>query len=183
MPAPKGNKNAVGNKGGGRPSRFKAEYVEIAERLCKLGLTDAELALAFDVGETTINAWKRDHVEFSEALKKGKFIADANVAERLYQRAMGYTHEAVKIFANPSTGDEKIVPFVEHYPPDTTAAIFWLKNRQPAKWRDKVVSENVGKDDGPIQVEDVNAARDHLISRISSLAARNGADEGNSKPN
>lgn len=166
-----------------RPTSYKPEYAEQAEKLCKLGATDKELADFFGVDERTINRWKDTKPEFCQSLKTGKLLADANVAERLFQRAMGYSHEAVKIFPNggPENGPQ-LVPFVEHYPPDTTAAIFWLKNRQPAKWRDKVVSENVGKDDGPIQIEDVNSAREHLISRISSLAARNGAGEGDPKP-
>lgn len=138
MSAPKGNKNAVGNKGGGRPPLYRDEYAVMVERLCKLGLTDAELAAAFDVSETTINTWKHDHLEFFEALKRGKTFADAEVADKLFKRATGYSHQAVKIVANANTGQEHIVPYTEHYPPDTTACIFWLKNRQSAKWRDKV---------------------------------------------
>lgn len=131
----------------GAPTKYKASYNAQAEKLCKLGATDAELADFFEVVESTINLWKIEHPKFSESVKRGKLLADANVADRLYQRATGYTHEAVKIFP---TGGEKedaegnkekaplIVPYKEHYPPDTAAAIFWLKNRQPKKWRDKV---------------------------------------------
>jgi hypothetical protein len=151
MPAPKGNKNAKGNPGGGRHTTYKPEYAELGRKVALLGATDAELATVFDVCETTINAWKREHVEFREALKSGKMVADANVADRLYKRAMGYTHDAVKIFANPSTGAEQIVPYTEHYAPDTTAAIFWLKNRQRDKWRDKQDLEHTGANGGPIE--------------------------------
>lgn len=135
MAAPKGNAYAKGNKGGGRPSEFKEEYVKIAHRMCLLGATDAELADAFDVCETTINAWKLAHIEFSEALKSGKAMADAMVAESLFKRATGYQHPAVKIFNDQ--GAPMVVDYIERYPPDTTAAIFWLKNRQRATWRDK----------------------------------------------
>lgn len=130
----------------GRPTEYKSEYCVQVEKLCKLGATDKEIADFFEVDESTINRWKLEYPEFCESIKKGKTLADANVADRLYQRAMGYTHDAVKIF--PSGGeaeDEKgnkvkgplIVPYQEHYPPDTIAAIFWLKNRQKDKWRDK----------------------------------------------
>jgi hypothetical protein len=91
---------------------------------------------------STIYCWKKAHPEFSEALKKGKTLADAEVAEKLYHRACGYSHPAVKIFQYEGTPVE--VPYTEHYPPDTTAAIFWLKNRQPSKWRDKRESEISG---------------------------------------
>lgn len=135
---------------GGRPSSFKPEYCEQAEKLCKLGATDKEMADFFGVSEQTVNSWKQQHPEFFESLKRGKALADANVAERLYQRAMGYSHEAVKIMQYE--GSPVVVPYTEHYPPDTTAAIFWLKNRRPDVWRDKVQNEHTGKDGGPLAI-------------------------------
>jgi hypothetical protein len=137
MPAPKGNKNAKGNRGGGRKSLFKPEYVEMARRIALLGATNVELAGVFGVSESTIESWTRDRVEFAKALKAGKTVADSEVANRLYRRALGYSHKAVKIFADPKTGDELVVPFTQHYAPDTTACIFWLKNRRPMEWRDR----------------------------------------------
>ena len=66
----------------------------------------------------------------------GKSRADAGVAASLFHRAKGYSHDAVKIVADAKTGAEHIVPYTEHYPPDTTACIFWLKNRRKNDWRD-----------------------------------------------
>src|SRR5690349_641900 len=97
MPAPKGNTNAKGNSGGGRPQKYRAEFADWAEKLCKLGATDEEMADAFDVSVVTLNKWKHVHVKFSLALKNGKAFADANVADRLYQRAMGFEHPEVDI--------------------------------------------------------------------------------------
>jgi hypothetical protein len=135
--APKGNTNARGNRGGGRPSTYDPALCDLARKLAMVGLTDVETAAVLEVSEKTINNWKRLHIEFRAALKEGKANADANVAHKLYRRACGYSHEAVKIVADAKTGSEHIVPYVEHYPPDTTACIFWLKNRQPARWRDR----------------------------------------------
>lgn len=122
---------------GGRPSKFKPEMIEQSKRLCLLGATDREIADFFHVSESTLNLWKLEYPEFSESLKLGKEASDERVEKSLYRRALGYSHEAVKIFADPKTGAEQIVPFTEHYPPDTTAAIFWLKNRKPKEWRDR----------------------------------------------
>jgi hypothetical protein len=91
----------------------------------------------FGVSRQTIDAWKNAHSEFLDALKEGKGLADAEVADRLFKRATGYEHAAVKIVANANTGQEHIVNYTERYPPDTTACIFWLKNRRPDLWRDK----------------------------------------------
>lgn len=133
----------------GRPTVYKSEYPEQAEKLCKLGATDAELADFFDVVESTINAWKLSYPEFSESIKAGKQLADANVADRLYQRAMGFEHdsEEIKVVSDGQGAGSSIerVPVRKIYPPDTTAAIFWLKNRQKDKWRDKTETEHSGQ--------------------------------------
>lgn len=122
-------------KSSGRPTKYKPEYDDLAYKYCLLGATDAELATFFEVNEDTIHEWKKVHRSFSESLKKGKAMADAEVADKLFKRATGYSHPAVKIFNDEGFPLE--VPYTEHYPPDTAAAIFWLKNRQRGKWRDK----------------------------------------------
>lgn len=140
----------------GRPTVYRADYAEQARKLCLLSATDVELAAFFEVSEQTLNTWKKAHPEFLESITHGKVLADANVASRLYERAMGYSHDAVKIVANAVTGDEHIVPFTQHYPPDTQAASLWLRNRQPSKWRDR--QEITGADGGPLIVQSVNYA-------------------------
>lgn len=134
---------------GGRPTKFKPEYIGQAEKLCKLGATDEDLADFFGVSIRTIANWKSEHPEFLQALKAGKDEADDRVERSLYQRAVGYSHDAAKIFQNG--GEPVIVPYREHFAPDTTAAIFWLKNRRPTEWRDRHVQEHTGPDGGPIQ--------------------------------
>ncbi len=120
---------------GGRPTKYRDQYAHEAGKLCLLGATDGEMADFFNVNERTINLWKDVHPEFYHSIHAGKMKADAEVASRLYNRAMGYEHEAVKIFNDD--GQPLIVPYIERFPPDTQAASLWLRNRQPAKWRDK----------------------------------------------
>lgn len=142
-----------GKHPGGRPTAFKPEYCKQVEKLCRLGATDKEIADFFGVTEQTVNNWKESHPQFFESLKKGKALSDANVADRLYKRAMGYSHRAVKIFND--NGEPMRVDYIEHYPPDTTACIFWLKNRQPKKWRDKIeqgFTNADGEDINPITI-------------------------------
>lgn len=137
MPAPKGNRYAAGNKGGGAPTKYKPEFVQQAAKACEAGFTDRELAQLFGVSETTINAWKLEHVEFSEALRAGKGPADDRVERSLYHRAVGYSFDAVKIFMPSGATEPVYADYVEHVPPDTTAAFNWLKNRRPEDWRDR----------------------------------------------
>lgn len=121
------------------PSQYKPEYVDLARNYCLLGATDEDLAKFFDVSTSTISNWKVAHPEFKQALIEGRDYADANVASRLYNRAMGYTHPDTHISSYQGIVTE--TPITKHYPPDTVAAIFWLKNRQRHKWRDKIETE------------------------------------------
>jgi hypothetical protein len=87
----------------------------------------------------TINTWKVRHVDFLQALKAGKTEADDRVERALYHRAVGYSHEVEKPMVVDK--DVRIVTYTERMPPDTTACIFWLKNRNPEEWRDKSTTD------------------------------------------
>jgi len=119
----------------GRPTKYKPEFCAQAKKLCELGATDIELADFFEVSEVTLNAWKKRYPEFIKSLKTGKSDADERVERSLYHKAIGYSHDSEKVFQHQ--GSVVRAPFREHVPPDTTAAIFWLKNRRPAEWRDR----------------------------------------------
>ncbi|WP_320194971.1 helix-turn-helix domain-containing protein [Agrobacterium rosae] len=118
-----------------RPTAYKPEYAEQAEKLCALGATDIDLAAFFKVTDRTIQRWKLDHEEFCQSLKVGKDVPDENVKRSLYQRAIGYSHPDTDI--RVIDGAVVKTEIVKHYPPDTTAGIFWMKNRDPKNWRDK----------------------------------------------
>lgn len=118
-----------------RPTKYDIKFNEQVERLAMLGATDKQIADFFEVAESTLNLWKKEYQEFSESLKRGKLIADTRVAASLFKKAVGFTRKGVKIFN--ANGKPLIVPYNEYYPPDTTAQIFWLKNRQKEIWRDK----------------------------------------------
>jgi len=151
-----------------RPTKYQKAYAEQARKLCMLGYTDDQLADFFEVAESTIHKWKIDHPEFSESIKKGKDISDGEVADSLYQRAMGYVAPDVDI----RVINDKIVKteIQKHYPPDTAAAIFWLKNRQKKTWRDKIDHGIEGANGGPVQV--VNYTPDDYASAQAQLEGK-----------
>ena len=138
-----------GKHAGGRPAKYQEGFAKQAAKLCTLGATDEELADFFEVSIRTVANWKVRHPEFLQALKTGKDAADDRVERSLYQKAIGYSFDGEKVFQHQ--GAVVRAKTREHVPPDTTAAIFWLKNRRPEQWRDKVVNELSGKDGGPIE--------------------------------
>lgn len=129
------------------PSKFDPDYCRQAQKLCELGATDLELAAFFEVAGSTIQLWKLNHPEFAEALRIGKEPADERVKRALYQRAVGYSYEAQKIFQYE--GRPVVVDYVEHVPPDIRAIEFWMVNRSDWVMRSK--TEVTGADGGPLQ--------------------------------
>lgn len=146
---------------GGRPTKYKPEFAAQAKKLCNLGATDVDLAEFFEVTVRTIYRWQIERKEFCHATKVGKATSDDRVERSLYHRAIGYTFESEKIMTvsigNNQGSSVERVPIVEHVPPDTTAMIFWLKNRRPSDWRDRV--EHTGKDGEPLIPPPINLAK------------------------
>ena len=124
----------------GRPSKFEPRFVAQAREACaRLGATDDDLAALFAVSVRTISGWKVKHPDFLQALKEGKDTFDTGVVERaLRDRALGFDYQEEVM---TRTGPELLT---KRYVGDTTACIFWLKNRQPQRWRDKSIRENEG---------------------------------------
>lgn len=90
-----------------------------------------------------------EHQEFCDAIRVAREIADELVGFSLYERAVGYTYDAVKILQN--NGVPLVVPYREHVPPDVAAQKHWLANRQPDKWREVSKIEHTGKNGDPIE--------------------------------
>lgn len=135
-------------RGRGRPTSYKPEYCNIARAMCMRGATNADLADAFDVTISTIYLWQATHAEFSESIKAGKDLVDDFVERSLYLQAVGYAHDDVDV----RVIDDQVVltPLRKQIPPNPTAAIFWLKNRRPDRWRDIKAVELSGRDGGAI---------------------------------
>ena len=136
----------------GAPTKYNENYNEKVYKLCLLGATDKDIADFFDVSESTINNWKLEYPEFLESIKNGKKIADMHLAEKLKNKAEGAIIKTQQAFKkkrvyyddNGKRCEEEeieIIDLEQEQPPDTTALIFWLKNRNPEFWRDKQVIE------------------------------------------
>ena len=101
------------------------------------GLTDEQIAKNMDIRTSTLYDWKNKYSEISEALKRGKEVVDRAVENALLKRALGCTvkEKTTMYDENGEKTSERVVE--KDVPPDTTAQIFWLKNRKPEEWRDK----------------------------------------------
>lgn len=117
------------------------------EAWARNGLTDEQIAANMGITRSTLNEWKKKYSDISDTLKRGKDIIDIQVENALLKRALGYTYiettqERVDDY-DPHTGlktgshMEVIKTVTKEVQPDTTAQIFWLKNRKPDTWRDK----------------------------------------------
>jgi hypothetical protein len=164
----------------GRPSRYKQEYAEQAYKLCLLGAKDEDLADFFGVQVSTLNNWKKAHKDFMESLKEGKDIADATISESLFHRAKGYSHPEDKIFCSKD-GDVTTVATTKHYPPDTTACIFWLKNRQKEHWRD-VKEQRIDNPAGAAQAVAISRLTEFLEEHAPPGAPGHHANLGQDGP-
>jgi hypothetical protein len=127
----------------GRPTKYKKEYAKQAEKLCLLGATDTDLADFFGVSVRTVERWRAEHADFCRSVKAAKNEADDRVERSLYQRAVGYETDAVKIFMPAGSEKPVYAAYRERVAPDTAAAIFWLKNRRKDQWRDRIENEHL----------------------------------------
>ena len=109
------------------------------------GLIDEQIAHNMGITTKTLYEWKKKYGEISEALKKGKEVIDRQVENALLKRALGYTYDETTYEDGVET--KRVTKEVA---PDTTAQIFWLKNRKPAEWRDKIEQQQTVtiQDDG-----------------------------------
>ena len=100
------------------------------------GLTDEQIAKNIGINRTTLYDWKKKEVNIADALKKGKEVIDFEVENALLKRALGYEYEEETYENGILTKKVK-----KQVPPDTTAQIFWLKNRKPNNWKDRVETD------------------------------------------
>ena len=108
----------------------------LLEGWAKSGLTDEQIAKNIGINRTTLYDWKKKEVNIADALKKGKEVIDFEVENALLKRALGYEYEEETYENGILTKKVK-----KQVPPDTTAQIFWLKNRKPNNWKDRVETD------------------------------------------
>lgn len=123
------------------------------------GLTDEQIAKNIGISRSTLNEWKKKYSDISDTLKRGKEVIDRQVENSLLKRALGYEYEEVsEKFEYGVLTERKVTK--KQVVPDTTAQIFWLKNRKPSVWRDRA----------QVDIDAEFSKVDELISAIDRMA-------------
>jgi len=115
------------------------EGLLLIEAWARDGLTDEQIAHNLGVAYSTLRVWRDKYSALSAALKKGKEVVDIQVENALLKRALGYQYKEVKTeeYETEDGPGKRVTTTVKEVVPDTTAQIFWLKNRKPDVWRDR----------------------------------------------
>lgn len=145
-----------------RPSKYETHVAPRLEEIkdwCRNGATDEEIAKRLGISIASFYNFKNQFLEFLEALKETKEIVDAQVENALLKRALGYSYDEVT--KEVVDGELKVTKVItKQVVPDTTAQIFWLKNRRPDKWRDKLqVEAGISNENKELMREYLNSVK------------------------
>lgn len=144
----------------------KSKWEQVKEKLILVegwardGLTDEQIANNLGISTQTFYTYQKQHLEFFEALKKGKEVIDYEVENALLKRALGYKYDEITYEYGKET--KRVTKQVA---PDTTAQIYWLKNRKPSKWKDKIIDNEDN--------EAINNAKEILVKIRKVADVRN----------
>lgn len=125
------------SKAKGRPTLLNDRLKDIIVNLAKEGKTTEQIADVISVSQSTIKNWMGKDKKLGVAIRAAKAVADELVEASLFQRACGYSHPEVKVFFDAKSLQTVEHVVTKHYPPDPVSMIFWLKNRDPDRWREK----------------------------------------------
>lgn len=152
------------------------EGLQLVTGWARRGLTDEQIAHNCGITAKTLYEWKKKFSKFCEALKNGKEVADIQVENALYKRAVGYQYQERTVETSEDGTKVKVV--TKEMAPDVTAQIFWLKNRQAGLWRDKPTEKPSGSGAGGLvilpPVSDITATDDETVM----LGHEGGSDDG-----
>lgn len=160
-------------KNGGRPSKYETNvkpYLKQIEQWVRNGLTEEEIAKKCNVAYSTFREYKKQFSALADALKSNRELADLEVEASLFKRATGYEYDEVtKELIDGELVVTKVV--TKQMAPDTTAQIYWLKNRLPHIYRDRHEINHTGSMDINNPLKDVPTS--DLKNLIASLTSDN----------
>lgn len=140
---------------------LEPEKLILIEGWARDGLTDEQISHNMGVTAKTLYEWKKKYGEICEALKRGKEVVDRQVENALLKRALGYEYEEISVkYENGIMTERKVTK--KQVAPDTTAQIYWLKNRKPEEWRDKRVVDDSSSEKSAELIQNMQTIADIL---------------------
>jgi hypothetical protein len=133
----------------GAPPEYNARiHCKVASAVMRMGKSRRELREILNIAESTLYKWQQQHEEFAEALRACAREADAQVEASLFQRAIGYEYDELKVIDDG--GRRRVEKTRKQVPPDVNAQNFWLRNRQADRWKEHPEPEARSTDVGLI---------------------------------
>lgn len=152
----------------GRRPKYSGDLIPVAAALARAGVPFIEIAAELDVHVSTISNWADRYPEFAAAVQAGKAAFDRRIENGLALKAAGYTKQTIKV-VKTDDGTYEAIAYDEYVPPDTGAAIFWLKNRDPLAWRDKIELDGLIQHDVDLKVTGPEPTRELALAIINTI--------------
>ena len=163
---------------------LKPENLILIEGWARDGLTDEQIAKNIGISKQTCYDWKKKYPDFSDSLKKGKDVVDRLVENALLKKATGEVRtlrkpikvKEVLYEEGKRISEKEHIEYAEeeiYIPPDTTAQIFWLKNRKPEEWRDKRVIDDDGSNRTEQLIQNMQTITDILQHPVTNRSIEN----------
>mgnify|MGYP001941010857 CR=1 FL=1 len=143
---------------------LKQENLMKVQGWARDGKTEEQIAELMGISKRTLYNWKKKEMPLLQALKVGKDVADRQVENALFKSALGYDYEEDTV-----TNDGRVVKVKKHKPANTTAQIFWLKNRKPEQWRDKREFTHDGEISNNINLQNITDEDLHELAKLDKL--------------
>lgn len=143
---------------------LKQENLMKVQGWARDGKTEEQIAELMGISKRTLYNWKKKEMPLLQALKVGKDVADRQVENALFKSALGYDYEEDTV-----TNDGRVVKIKKHKPANTTAQIFWLKNRKPEQWRDKREFTHDGEISNNINLQNITDEDLHELAKLDKL--------------
>lgn len=146
------------------------------------GLTDEEISKKVGISRSTLSQWKKKYEVIADTLKKGKEVVDMQVEDSLLRRALGFDYEETEtLITEDANGNQtkRVKKYKKHALPDTTAIIYWLKNRKPDQWRNIT---SLDREKASLELEKIRLSNQKEAALIAILEDQIEKAEGKSTP-
>lgn len=170
------NEKPIAKRKPGRPSLYRPDILDNVRAMVRAGMTREDLAKNLGISIATLCEWSNRYPEFATAIYKERYIADTNVASALYLRAMGQATKTIRKVVTREDGQQEVHETIETLPPDAQAARYWLNNRAPKQWRDRIEVTGADGQALAVNLSWLQGARAGRVGEVIDVPVRERSD-------